>query len=414
MGFRSETATITSETLAALVKQFLATERPRRLRLYEYYRGEQGVDKGRVAAGRPNNRLVSNYAKYITDVHTGYFLGQMPTFTFAGKRVQERMTRAMDRACLSTLLFEAARDMSICGEGFLLTWLEQEGPRSARLDPCGTFAITCGIREETVAVVRLQITGNGCAAGELYLPGACRDWTFDGWDVTLGALQQLPLPVLPVACFRNNGGGTGDFEPVCSLLDAYNVLLSGAMDDMQSVANAFLALYGMMGTTREDIDDANRSRVLCLADGGKAEFVVKDLSPDAIALMQNTLKHDLLTITMTPDLQDEAFAGNSSGVALEYKLWGIEQARAAKEQGFSGGLYHIVGLFYQGLTMMGSPVSGECTARFYKNLPQDVTRVCQNLNLLGDTVSDRTKLELLPFVKDADAELQRIRNEKGA
>ena len=68
MGFRSETATITSETLAALVKQFLATERPRRLRLYEYYRGEQGVDKGRVAAGRPNNRLVSNYAKYITDV----------------------------------------------------------------------------------------------------------------------------------------------------------------------------------------------------------------------------------------------------------------------------------------------------------------------------------------------------------
>ena len=81
---------------------------------------------------------------------------------------------------------------------------------------------------------------------------------------------------------------------------------------------------------------------------------------------------------------------------------------------FSGGLYHIVGLFYQGLTMMGSPVSGQCEARFYKNLPQDVTRVCQNLNLLGDTVSDRTKLELLPFVKDADAELQRIRNEKGA
>ena len=116
----------------------------------------------------------------------------------------------------------------------------------------------------------------------------------------------------------------------------------------------------------------------------------------------------------TPDLQDAAFAGTQSGVALEYKLWGIEQARAAKEQGFSGGLYHIVGLFYQALTLLGTPVSGICTAQFYKNLPQDVTRVCENLQLLGDTVSNRTKLELLPFVKDAEAELQRKHLEKGA
>ena len=411
MGFRSETATITSETLAALVKQFLATERPRRLRLYEYYRGEQGVDKGRVAAGRPNNRLVSNYAKYITDVHTGYFLGQMPTFTFAGKRVQERMTRAMDRACLSTLLFEAARDMSICGEGFLLTWLEQEGPRSARLDPCGTFAITCGIREETVAVVRLQTTGNGCAAGELYLPGACRDWTFDGWDVTLGALQQLPLSALPVACFRNNGGGTGDFEPVCSLLDAYNVLLSGAMDDMQSVANAFLALYGMQGTTREDIDRANQSRVLSLAENGKAEFVVKNLSPDAIQLMQETLVRDLLSITMTPDLNDRAFSGNSSGVALEYKLWGIEQCRSAKERGFHPGLLALLEQYACSLTLLGREAAGPVQVHYHKNLPRDLTRLCENLQTLSGILSRRTRLELLPFIPDAEEELRRLKAE---
>ena len=192
------------------------------------------------------------------------------------------------------------------------------------------------------------------------------------------------------------------------------MLLSGSMDDMQSVANAFLALYGVMGTTQEDIDRANRSRVLCLSDSGKAEFVVKNLSPDAISLMRDTLKHDVLTITMTPDLQDEAFAGNSSGVALEYKLWGIEQARAAKEQGFACGLYHIVGLFMQALTLLGSPVNAQCTARFYKNLPQDVQRICENLELLGDTVSNRTKLELLPFVKDVEAEQRRLETEKGA
>ena len=43
-----------------------------------------------------------------------------------------------------------------------------------------------------------------------------------------------------------------------------------------------------------------------------------------------------------------------------------------------------------------------------------MTRICENLRLLGDTVSRRTKLELLPFVKDAEAEERRMEEEKGA
>ncbi len=414
MIFQIESQTVSPETLQAQVERFLTCERPRRARLTDYYRGEQGVRKGPIARGRPNNQLTANYARYITDVHTGYFLGQAPSLTFDRPRTQDRMIRALEDASLESMLFAAGRDMSICGEGYLLTYLSPKGPRLARLSPLETFVLTCGVRQEPVAAVRVHTEQGARVLGELYLPGLMRPWEMEGKTLTFGKSQPLPFEGLTVTRFCNNLDGTGDFEPVCSLLDAYNLLLSGAMDDMQSVANAFLALYGMMGTTREDIDDANRSRVLCLADGGKAEFVVKDLSPDAIALMQQTLKHDLLAITMTPDLQDEAFAGNSSGVALEYKLWGIEQARAAKEQGFAGGLYHIVGLFYQGLTLLGSPVSGECTARFYKNLPQDLTRICQDLQLLGDTVSNRTKLELLPFIKDVSAEELRLINEKGA
>lgn len=404
---------ITAEMLAAQVIRFLRQERPRRIRLEQYYQGEQGVRKGPVAQGRPNNQLTANYARYIADVHTGYFLGLPPTLTFSRRRVQERMLSALENASLNAMLYAAARDMSICGEGYLLTYLTQKGPRLARLAPEETFMLTSGVRQEPVAAVRVHSEQGERVLGELYLPGKSLPWELQGRALTFGTAQTLPFSGLTVTRFCNNLDRTGDFEPVCSLLDAYNLLLSGAMDDMQSVANAFLALYGMLGTTREDIESANRSRVLSLADGGKAEFVVKDLSPDAIALMQSTLKHDLLSITKTPDLQDQSFAGNASGVALEYKLWGIEQSRAAKEQGFASGLYHIVGLFYQALTLMGTPVGGSCSARFYKNLPQDLTRICENLKLLGDTISNRTRLELLPFVTDAEAEQQRLKDEKG-
>ena len=412
MLFRSETPTITPDTLSSLLSGFLTYERPRRLRLYEYYRGRQGVDKGRIAAGRPNNQLVSNYAKYISDVQTGYFLGKAPTFTFAGKRIQERMNQAFSRAHLPSLLFAAARDMSICGEGYLLTYLEKDGPRSARLDPCGTFAIVSGIRDDLAAVVRLQPDARGGASGELYLPGAVCDWEYDGRSVLCGPAQPLPLPGIPVVRVCNNRECMGDFEQVCSLMDAYNVLLSGAMDDMQSVANAFLALYGMQGTTKEDIDRANRSRVLSMAENGKAEFVVKNLSPDAIALMKDTLVRDMLSITMTPDLNDQAFSGNSSGVALEYKLWGIEQCRSAKEQGFHPGLMALLQQYQQGLELLGYGTTGQVQVHYHKNLPRDLSRLCENLERLSGLLSRRTRLELLPFIQDADEELRRLKDEE--
>lgn len=412
MVFRSESTTITPETLSRLLSEFLTYERPRRQRLYDYYKGQQGVNKGRIAAGRPNNQLVSNYAKYISDVQTGYFLGQSPTFTFAGKRVQERMTRAFHRAGLPSLLFAAARDMSICGEGYLLTYLEQDGPHTARLDPCGTFAIVSGIHNALVAVVRLQPVARGGAVGELYVPGGACDWEYDGRRATCGPMQQLPLPTLPVARFCNNQECMGDFEPVCSLLDAYNVLLSGAMDDMQSVANAFLALYGMQGTTKEDIDRANQSRVLSLSENGKAEFVVKNLSPDAISLMKDTLVRDMLSITMTPDLNDQAFSGNSSGVALEYKLWGIEQCRGAKEQGFHPGLMALLEQYDAALALLGHGTAGQVHVHYHKNLPRDLTRLCENLESLSGLLSRRTRLELLPFIRSADEELRRLKEEE--
>ena len=414
MIFQLESTNITDELLLEQVMRFVQEERPRRSALLEYYHGQQGVRKGPVAQGRPNNQLTANYAKYITDVHTGYFLGQPPVLTFERRRAQERVGKALEEAGLEPMLYAAAKDMSICGEGYLLTYMTPKGPRLARLDPLETFVLTSGVRQEPVAAVRVHTEQGERTLGELYLPGAVRPWEMQGKTLTLGKSTPLPLEGLTVTRFCNNLDRTGDFEPVCSLLDAYNLLLSGAMDDMQSVANAFLALYGMMGTTQSDIDAANRSRVLCLSENGKAEFVVKDLSPEAITLMQETLLHDLLTITMTPDLQDEAFGGNRSGVALEYKLWGIEQARAAKEQGFAGGLYHIIGLFYQALSLLGSEIGGSCTARFHKNLPRDLQHICENLATLGDTVSRRTKLELLPFIKDAQAELDRIEEEKGA
>lgn len=403
-----------AEALGAAVGEFLRTVRPERQRLYDYYRGEQSVDKGETVRGRPDNRLRAPFPRYITEVHTGYFLGLPPTIAYGGAAGARyaALSRELD---LPHLYFDLGRDLSICGAGFALVWAERGGVKVCRCDPCGCFAIRSGdAGAPLLAAVRLFASGRGETRGVLYTAERLVPFVWDGTGVTLGAAEENLLHTIPLLPFYNNCQGVGDFAMVTGLVDAYNVLLSGALDDMQSVANAFLALYGMQGTTQRDIEQANRSRILSLSEGGRAEFVVKNLNHEALGQLEVNLRRSILQLSMTPDLCDEHFAGNSSGVALQYKLWGIEQVRAAKERTFTDGLRALLAVLTEGERLLGRSVDltgGEVT--FYKNLPQDNAALAETLLSLSPLLSRQTILENLPWVADAQEELRRRAAENG-
>lgn len=403
-----------AEMLGAAVGEFLRTVRPERQRLYDYYRGEQSVDKGETVRGRPDNRLRAPFPRYITEVHTGYFLGLPPTVAYGGAAGARNaaLSRELD---LPHLYFDLGRDLSICGAGFALVWAERGGVKVCRCDPCDCFAIRSGdAGAPLLAAVRLFASGRGGTRGVLYTAERLVPFVWDGTGVTLGAAEENLLHTIPLLPFSNNCQGVGDFAMVTGLVDAYNVLLSGALDDMQSVANAFLALYGMQGTTQRDIEQANRSRILSLSEGGRAEFVVKNLNHEALGQLEVNLRRSILQLSMTPDLCDEHFAGNSSGVALQYKLWGIEQVRAAKERTFTDGLRALLAVLTEGERLLGRSVDltgGEVT--FYKNLPQDNAALAETLLSLSPLLSRQTILENLPWVADAQEELRRRAAENG-
>lgn len=400
---------LTEEALSGAVTEFFRRLRPHRERLFDYYRGEQPVPKGEAVRGRPNNLLRVPFPRYITEVHTGYFLGLPPTLTLDRPEDGQSFARLSAAIRLDHLLFDIGRDMSVCGAGFVLVWLERAGLRACRCDPLSCFAIRSGeAGAPLLGAVRLYQAGDGGARGVLYERDILRPFTWDGDRASLGAPEENLLHTVPLIPFANNCEGCGDFEMVTGLVDAYNLLLSGAMDDMQSVANAFLALYGMQGTTQGDIDDANRTRVLSLAEGGRAEFVVKDLNHEALGQLEGNLRRSILQLSMTPDLSDEQFSGNASGVAMQYKLWGIEQVRSAKERSFLDSFFSLLAAFSGGLSVLGTPVDLTAgRAVFYKNLPQDHTELAGTLLSLSPVLSRRTILEKLPWVEDVETELAR-------
>lgn len=398
-----------AEMLGAAVGEFLRTVRPDRQRLYDYYRGEQPVNKGEAVRGRPNNLLRAPFPRYITEVHTGYFLGIPPALAYGEAAAGERYAALSRDLDLPHLYFDLGRDLSICGAGFALVWAERSGVRVCHCDPCDCFAIRSGeAGSPLLAAVRLFAGGKGETRGVLYTAERLIPFVWDGTGVTLGTAEENLLHTIPLLPFYNNCQGVGDFEMVTGLVDAYNVLLSGALDDMQSVANAFLALYGMQGTTQKDIDNANRTRILSLSEGGRAEFVVKNLNHEALGQLETNLRRSILQLSMTPDLCDEHFAGNSSGVALQYKLWGIEQVRAAKERTFTDGLRGLLAVLTAGEQLMGRSIDlTGGMATFYKNLPQDNSALAETLLSLSPVLSAQTILENLPWVTDVQEELRR-------
>lgn len=402
---------LTEDALSSAAEEFFRRLRPHRERLFDYYRGEQPVPKGETVRGRPNNLLRVPFPRYITEVHTGYFLGVPPSLSLSLSRQEaaRAFTALSEAVRLDHLLFDVGRDMSICGAGFALVWLERAGLRACRCDPLSCFAIRSGAAgAPLLGAVRLFQAEDGGTRGVLYTKDTLRPFTWDGTQARLGWPEENLLRAVPLVPFANNCEGCGDFEMVTGLVDAYNLLLSGAMDDMQSVANAFLALYGMQGTTQDDIDDANRTRVLSLAEGGKAEFVVKELNHEALGQLEGNLRRSILQLSMTPDLSDESFAGQASGVALQYKLWGIEQVRSAKERSFKDGLAALLAALSGGLSVLGTPADltvGRTT--FYKNLPRDHAALAETLLSLSPVLSTRTILEQLPWVTDVEEELRR-------
>ena len=165
-------------------------------------------------------------------------------------------------------------------------------------------------------------------------------------------------------------------------------------------------------STPADIDQANRSRILSLSEGGRAEFVVKNLNHEALCQLEENLRRSILQLSMTPDLSDQNFAGNASGVALQYKLWGIEQVRSAKEQAFTDGILALLKALAGGLATLGRPVTFRAKPTFYKNLPQDAAALSETLLSLSPLLSRRTILERLPYVDDPVEEERRKEREE--
>ena len=154
-------------------------------------------------------------------------------------------------------------------------------------------------------------------------------------------------------------------------------------------------------------------KLLELPEDAKAEYLTRQMDENGAEVLRKALKEDIYTFSHVPNLTDENFAGNSSGVAMEYKLLGLEMITKTKERYYRKGLRKRIRMFCNFLGLKN--ISVEATSIipvFSRSLPKNLLELAQIVGNLKGTVSQKTLLTLLPFVEDVDNEMEELEEEK--
>lgn len=374
--------------------------------LDNYYKGRHSIVDRFKLPGLKNNLIVVNHAKYITDINVGYLLGNPVGYRTSGAVSLEPVLEEYKKQTISDLDHEVAKAASKFGVTYELTYaLPDNSIHSKLLDPRNCIMVYDDTVEHNEV---FAITYSGKKSEEEYLEVYTYTATeIQEWGVRLGEKTSVPhyFGQIPVVEYRNNPEKLGDYTPVLTLIDGYNVLQSDRINDKEQLVEAILVIYGAT-MTAEQKTELRESRVMTMPaklEGAGVEYLVKALNETEIDVLAKRIVEDIHKISMTPNLSDANFVGNASGVAIRYKLIAFEQSVGNKERYFERGLKKRFALYNNYLNIsknMPLVPTYDIDCVFKRNLPQNDVETAQIINALRNIVDDETLVSQLSFVDD--------------
>lgn len=408
-------------------------------RLENYYLGDHEILTRDTNSGT-NNKIVVNHAKYITDTNISYLLGNPVDYSANGGKDPktgkqndapdiEPITDEYKSQTINDLDTEIAKDVSIFGYQYEYLYADEEAnPRSRDIDNRHIVLIRDNtmVHNKLGAIIYDPIydeKGKKITSWNITIVDSTNvtKYTAQGEQIkTLvadGTAKTHGFGAVPVIEYKNNPEFQGDFEQVIPLIDAYNTLQSDRVNDVEQLVDAILA-FTEMDFTEDQAATLRTSRMIAnIPKDGKVEFITKQLDASGIEQLRKDLETDIHKISMTPNMTDENFIGNSSGVAILYKLLAFEQNIKNKERYLERGLMERFKLYNNFLKLKSNMQEIKITdvdAIFKRNLPRNDVEISQMINNLQGIVDDATLISQLSFVKNAKETIDKVAEQEAS
>lgn len=444
------------------LKNFVGTHRAEQLdrlkELKRYYLADNNI-KYREEKSDPysaDNRIASDWAKYITVFEQGYMLGNPVEYKNENAEIQNLIDNFSKQNNEQDHNVAIKTDLAIYGRAYELlnTFQDEDGSvwvKLYRMDPEQTFVIYDDSFEQRslMAVNYYSISyGNGHKRDfvKVYTSNAIYEYVDDNQDTDTLKLKEVSehfFNGVPVNEFSNNADRTGAFEAVLDSIDAYDLSQSELANFQQDSNEALLVISGNPFTGVEDKDFMEdgrinpngrlavsqafkKAKILILDDnpipGGSspsANYLVKSYDTAGAEAYKERLVNDILRFTFTPDTTDNNFAGTQSGEAMKYKMMAADNYRGKQELLFEKGLMRRLRLAVNIWKIKGNDsenysLINETDVVFTPNLPQNDTELVAIVKSLYGVVSEQTIVEILEQVTgvNAEAEMKRLKEEQ--
>lgn len=435
------------DKLLGMINEHEEFQVPRLKILNDYFLGNNWaiLNRDDRKNNKADHRATHNFARYISQFIQGYMTGvpvKVDTNEYSdhvnGELEEEVPTPLLDdinelndKNEADSLNSELSLDLSKYGRAYELVYRDvEDNDRLVLLDVMKTFTIhDVGFFGRPIGAVYYDDDPreDGDRLVILYSETKRYDIRVSGENMVVEEEQAHFYDEVPIIEYSNNRFRQGDYETVIPLIDLYDSAQSDTANYMTDFNDAILAFSGNLdggGLDTQQIQDLLDMGLLFLGDGVNAdgsrsplsaEYLIKQYDVNGTEAYKKRLEEDIHKFSNTPNLNDTSFGGQQTGVAMKYKLFGLEQSRAIKEQLFKKGLakrYRLINSLRRYLRESNYDYIDEISFTFTANLPESEEAELQAFYLAGGKLSNETLLSTLSFVDDPKEEQKRIEAEQ--
>ena len=371
---------------------------------------------------KPNNQVMCNIPKYIVQVRTGFFSSSPLTLESENPEYLKDIRKVLEYNDFKQVFNQLDTYCSIYGHSFLVMYMNEEGRISftAQNPTDWIYVRDNSLEQKPKFAIRYYAWWDDVENMQMYDIELYTDKeiiNYEGSPVDLKEVSRRPhyFNGLPVIEFMENESRQGAYENVISLIDTYELMLSDTANTINYFSDCYLVLTGMQETQAEDIAKMKNDRVLLVPEGCEASFLTKNVSENYNENMLKRLQEQIFVVACTPLLSDSSFSSNSSGVAIQFKLFSMEKSVQLKENIFRAGFNRMFNLIKDMINLYERKSYTEddkIIQTFTRSLPMDLSALADSISKLNGVVSRRTLMSQLDFVSDATLEENQLRIEQ--
>ncbi|CAI2613984.1 hypothetical protein AKUA1404_09160 [Apilactobacillus kunkeei] len=413
----------------------------------DYYKGRHHtiMNKQSTPLGKPDNRLIVNLPKKLTDTFNGFFIGDPIQIRYVDNtnqdesdKTNEEISNWMNDVNFTDKASEYAKTADIYGRAYFRAFDTADSIDIAVLSPRDTLVVYDNTPLNN-PVIAINYSTNGIS-NDVWVMDDKADYHFsdvngkfsmvniqeteEGQPNILNQENIHSFEGFPVFELPENDERIGIFDNVLSLIDAADEILSSKANDINSISNGILVVTGAQ-LTDDQLANVKTMHVLNLYDNDddalsdsnnktpNAYYVTPDINDDMQEHMLDRTIEQVYQNAQVVNMNDSKFGQSASaisGIALKQRYQDMMSKAETKASKMDSSLRALFSCLFSKLKVDANVQNIEFNHK--QSIPKNVLEEAQTVQALDGQVTNETKLSALSLVKDTHAEVQNWMNEQ--